>query len=80
MAHIDAAHDATLAAGTLAPTAAALWRPAVNVYETGQCRIEMSELPRPETPDNPAVPDLLPTWLWSPTSRQRACNWWTQRR
>jgi hypothetical protein len=38
MAHIDAAHDATLAAGTLAPTAAALWRPAVNVYETGRCR------------------------------------------
>ena len=44
MAHVDAARAATLAAMTLAPTAAAPWRPAVNVFETADAVVMQAEL------------------------------------
>jgi hypothetical protein len=44
MAHVDAARGATLAAITLAPTAAVLWRPAVNVFETAEAVVVQAEL------------------------------------
>jgi hypothetical protein len=34
MAHVDEARAATLSSMVLAPPAAAVWQPAVNVYET----------------------------------------------
>ena len=44
MAHVDAARPATLSSITLAPTAAMLWRPAVNVFETADTVVVQAEL------------------------------------
>jgi HSP20 family molecular chaperone IbpA len=44
MAHADEARAATLSSITLAPTAAVLWRPAVNVFETADAVVVQAEL------------------------------------
>jgi HSP20 family protein len=44
IAHVDEARAATLSSMVLAPTAAVLWRPAVNVYETADAVIVQAEL------------------------------------
>jgi HSP20 family molecular chaperone IbpA len=44
IAHVDKARAATLSSMVVAPTAAALWRPAVNVYETADTVIVQAEL------------------------------------
>src|SRR5882724_12415302 len=45
MAHVDKARAATFSSITLAPTAAMLWRPAANVYETADAVVVQAELP-----------------------------------
>jgi HSP20 family molecular chaperone IbpA len=44
MAHVDKARAATFSSITLAPTAAVLWRPAANVYETADAVVVQAEL------------------------------------
>jgi HSP20 family protein len=44
MAHVDKARAATLSSMVLAPMAAVLWRPAVNVYETADAVVVQAEL------------------------------------
>ena len=44
MAHVDKARAATLSSMALAPMAAVLWRPAVNVYETADAVVVQAEL------------------------------------
>ncbi len=44
MAHVDKARAATLSSTVLAPMAAVLWRPAVNVYETADAVVVQAEL------------------------------------
>jgi HSP20 family protein len=44
MAHVDKARAATLSSMVLAPVAAVLWRPAVNVYETADAVVVQAEL------------------------------------
>jgi HSP20 family protein len=44
MAHVDKARAATFSSITLAPTAAMLWRPAANVYETADAVVVQAEL------------------------------------
>jgi HSP20 family protein len=44
IAHVDEARAATLSSITLAPTAAVLWRPTANVYETADAVVVQAEL------------------------------------
>ena len=44
IAHVDKARAATLSSMSLAPTAAVLWHPAVNVYETVDAVVVQAEL------------------------------------